>query len=126
MVRIMKKNGDGGYHFMETPDFVRRQEALQYLKSELGATPEDDEYQSYKHEGGENLSEDKEEKFKSNINDIFKKVLEEDIDEDMSDDQSLKLTGTYQILVDCVDEIEQTATLETLLKEGLKCRALNS
>ena len=44
MVRIMKKNGDGGYHFMETPDFVRRQEALQYLKSELGATPEDDEY----------------------------------------------------------------------------------
>lgn len=50
----------------------------------------------------------------------------EDLDEDLSADQSLKLTGTYQILVDCVDEVEQTATLETLLKEGLKCRALNS
>jgi len=47
------------------------------------APPEEegDEYASYKHKGGENLSEDNEEKFKTNINDIFKKVLEEDIDE---------------------------------------------
>ena len=52
------------------------------LEKAAAPPPEDDEYQSYKHEGGENLSEDKEEKFKSNINDIFKKVLEEDIDED--------------------------------------------
>ena len=50
----------------------------------------------------------------------------EDIDEDLSDDQSGKLTGTYQILIDCSTEVEQTATLETLLKEGMKCRALNS
>ena len=60
------------------------------------------------------------------VNELLGKTEEEDIDEDLSADQSLKLTGTYQILVDCVDEIEQTATLETLLKEGLKCRALNS
>jgi hypothetical protein len=33
MVRIMKKNGDGGYHFMDTPTFVRRQEAMKYLKN---------------------------------------------------------------------------------------------
>ena len=46
------------------------------------APPEEDEYASYKHKGGENLSEDNEEKFKTNINDIFKKVLEEDIDEE--------------------------------------------
>ena len=48
------------------------------------ASPEEegDEYASYKHKGGENLSEDNEEKFKTNINDIFKKVLEEDIDEE--------------------------------------------
>ena len=52
------------------------------LEKAAAPPPEDDEYQSYKHEGGENLSEDKEEKFKSNINDIFKKVLEEDIDEE--------------------------------------------
>ena len=52
------------------------------LEKAAAPPPEDDEYASYKHEGGENLSEDKEEKFKSNINDIFKKVLEEDIDED--------------------------------------------
>ncbi len=60
------------------------------------------------------------------VNELLGKAEEEDIDEDLSADQSVKLTGTYQILVDCVDEIEQTATLETLLKEGLKCRALNS
>ena len=48
------------------------------------APPEEDEYASYKHKGGENLSEDNEEKFKTNINDIFKKVLEEDIDEEQA------------------------------------------
>ena len=47
-----------------------------------GGAPEEDEYASYKHEGGENLSEGNEEKFKTNINDIFKKVLEEDMDEE--------------------------------------------
>ena len=46
------------------------------------APPEEDEYASYKHKGGENLSEDNEEKFKTNINDIFKTVLEENIDEE--------------------------------------------
>ena len=54
------------------------------IELEKAAAPpeEEDEYQSYKHKGGENLSEDNEEKFKTNINDIFKKVLEEDIDEE--------------------------------------------
>jgi len=52
------------------------------LEKAAAPPPEDDEYASYKHEGGENLSEDNEEKFKTNINDIFKKVLEEDMDED--------------------------------------------
>ena len=60
------------------------------------------------------------------VDELLGKAELEDIDEDLSDDQSGKLTGTYQILVDCVNEVEQTATLETLLKEGLKCRALNS
>ena len=56
------------------------------IELEKAAAPpeeEGDEYASYKHEGGENLNEDNvDEKFKSNINDIFKKVLEEDIDEE--------------------------------------------
>ena len=55
------------------------------IELEKAAAPppeEGDEYASYKHKGGENLSEDYEEKFKTNINDIFKKVLEEDIDEE--------------------------------------------
>ena len=55
------------------------------IELEKAAAPpeeEGDEYASYKHKGGENLSEDNEEKFKTNINDIFKKVLEEDIDEE--------------------------------------------
>ena len=54
------------------------------IELEKAAAPpeEEDEYASYKHKGGENLSEDNEEKFKTNINDIFKKVLEEDIDEE--------------------------------------------
>ena len=60
------------------------------------------------------------------VDELLGKAELEDIDEDLSDDQSGKLTGTYQIMVDCVNEVEQTATLETLLKEGLKCRALNS
>ena len=57
------------------------------IELEKAAAPppeEDDEYASYKHKGGENLSEDNEEKFKTNINDIFKKVLEEDIDEEQA------------------------------------------
>ena len=45
MVRIMRKNGDGGYHFMEgTPTFERRQEAMKYLRAELGTTAESDEF----------------------------------------------------------------------------------
>ena len=55
------------------------------IELEKAAAPpeeEGDEYASYKHKGGKNLSEDNEEKFKTNINDIFKKVLEEDIDEE--------------------------------------------
>ena len=57
------------------------------IELEKAAAPppeEGDEYASYKHKGGENLSEDNEEKFKTNINDIFKKVLEEDIDEEQA------------------------------------------
>ena len=56
------------------------------IELEKAAAPpeEEDEYASYKHKGGENLSEDNEEKFKTNINDIFKKVLEEDIDEEQA------------------------------------------
>ena len=54
------------------------------LEKAAGGAPEEDEYASYKHKGGENLSEDNEEKFKTNINDIFKKVLEEDIDEEQA------------------------------------------
>ena len=55
------------------------------IELEKAAAPppeEGDEYASYKHKGGENLSEDNEEKFKTNINDIFKKVLEEDINKE--------------------------------------------
>jgi hypothetical protein len=52
------------------------------LEKAAGGAPEEDEYASYKHKGGENLSEDNEEKFKTNINDIFKKVLEEDINKE--------------------------------------------
>ena len=48
------------------------------LEKAAGGAPEEDEYASYKHKGGENLSEDNEEKFKTNINDIFKKVLDEE------------------------------------------------
>ena len=51
------------------------------IELEKAAAPpeeEGDEYASYKHKGGENLSEDNEEKFKTNINDIFKKVLDEE------------------------------------------------
>ena len=56
---------------------------IELEKAAAGPPEEDDEYASYKHEGGENLNEDNvDEKFKSNINDIFKKVLEEDIDEE--------------------------------------------
>ena len=56
---------------------------IELEKTAAGPPEEDDEYASYKHEGGENLNEDNvDEKFKSNINDIFKKVLEEDIDEE--------------------------------------------
>ena len=56
---------------------------IELEKAAAGPPEEDDEYASYKHEGGENLNEDNVyEKFKSNINDIFKKVLEEDIDEE--------------------------------------------
>ena len=52
------------------------------MEKAAGGAPEEDEYASYKHKGGENLSEDNEEKFKTNINDIFKTVLEENIDEE--------------------------------------------
>ena len=52
------------------------------LEKAAAPPPEEDEYASYKHKGGENLSEDNEEKFKTNINDIFKTVLEENIDEE--------------------------------------------
>ena len=60
------------------------------------------------------------------VEELLGKAELEDLDEDLSDDQSGSLTGTYQVLIDCANEVEQTATLETLLKEGLKCRALNS
>ena len=56
---------------------------IELEKAAAGPPEEDDEYASYKHEGGENLNEDNvDEKFKSSMHDIFKKVLEEDIDEE--------------------------------------------
>ena len=53
------------------------------IELEKAGAPEEpeDEYQSFKPNGGKNLSESNKEKFKTNINDIFKKVLEEDVDE---------------------------------------------
>ena len=36
MVRIMEKTGDG-YTFIDTPNFVRRQEAMKYLKDKKTA-----------------------------------------------------------------------------------------
>ena len=53
------------------------------IELEKAGAPEEpeDEYQSFKRNGGKNLSESNKEKFKTNINDIFKKVLEEDVDE---------------------------------------------
>ncbi len=44
MVRIMRKNGDGGYHFMDTPDFIRRQEAMKFLKDQGHEGIERDEF----------------------------------------------------------------------------------
>lgn len=43
MVRIMQKNGDG-YKFMNTPEFVRRQEAMKYLKDQGHQGIDSDEF----------------------------------------------------------------------------------
>lgn len=51
----------------------------------------------------------------------------EDFDpDDPTEDQSDKIKSTFQILVNCVNEEEQTATLDYLLGQGLDCKAMNS
>ncbi len=47
-------------------------------------------------------------------------------DDDLADDQTDKLSDTFQILIQFDNEVEQAAALDTLLNQGFKCRALNS
>lgn len=54
------------------------------------------------------------------LNELFFK------EEDLAEDQSETITENFHIMIQCTDEIEQSAALETLLKQGFKCRVLNS
>lgn len=56
------------------------------------------------------------------LKDILGKADEDDLGEDETD----RIKETYAVLVECQDESEQAATLETLTNLGLQCRALNS
>ena len=47
-------------------------------------------------------------------------------EEEIADDQSQQITESFQIIIQCSNEAEQAASLETLLNQGFKCRALNS
>jgi len=46
--------------------------------------------------------------------------------DDPTGDQSGKIQGVFQIIVNCVNEEEQTSTLDYLLGQGLDCKAMNS
>ena len=46
--------------------------------------------------------------------------------EDSADDQSDQVMESFQIMIQCQNEAEQSASLETLINQGFKCRALNS
>ena len=43
-----------------------------------------------------------------------------------ADDQSDQVMESFQIMIQCQNEAEQSASLETLINQGFKCRALNS
>jgi hypothetical protein len=47
-------------------------------------------------------------------------------EEDPADDQSDQVMESFQIMIQCKNEAEQSASLETLINQGFKCRALNS
>ena len=47
-------------------------------------------------------------------------------EEDPADDQSDQVMEAFQIMIQCQNEEEQSASLETLINQGFKCRALNS
>ena len=52
---------------------------------------------------------------------------ESDFDEDEEvDDQSGKIDAVFQIIVNCRNEEEQTATLDYLMGQGLDCKAMNA
>ena len=55
------------------------------------------------------------------INEIL--GVEED---DIADDESEQLSESFQIMIQCSTEEEQSASLETLINQGFKCRALNT
>ena len=47
-------------------------------------------------------------------------------EEELAEDESDQMTESFQIMIQCQNEAEQSASLETLLNQGFKCRALNS
>lgn len=51
---------------------------------------------------------------------------QDDIDDDLADDQTDKIKEQFNILIECTNEFEQSAALETFTKQGFVCRALNS
>ena len=52
---------------------------------------------------------------------------ESDFNEDEEvDDQSGKIDAVFQIIVNCRNEEEQTATLDYLMGQGLDCKAMNA
>ena len=55
------------------------------------------------------------------INEIL--GVEED---DIADDESEQLSESFQIMIQCATEEEQSASLVTLINQGFKCRALNT
>lgn len=54
--------------------------------------------------------------------------FEDDLEEDAGagEDEEGKITETYQVIIDCVDEAQQAELLERLQGEGLKVKALLS
>jgi hypothetical protein len=59
------------------------------------------------------------------INELLAKENEFDPD-DPTEDQSDKIDAVFQIIVNCRNEEEQTATLDYLLSQGLDCKAMNA
>ena len=47
-------------------------------------------------------------------------------EDDIADDESEQLSESFQIMIQCSTEEEQAASLETLINQGFKCRALNT